>query len=82
MSPSRLAALILSLLWVWGPASAADYRLLRIDGVNLKWGETRMGRGAEVTWGFATVDAAFPDAINCRRLAPMADLAPACALAG
>jgi hypothetical protein len=30
-----------------------------------------------VTWGFATADAAFPDAINCRRLAPMADLAPA-----
>ena len=34
-------------------------------------------RGAEVSYGFADADAAFPDAINCRELAPMAELAPA-----
>lgn len=58
-------------------AAGPAYRLLRIDGLALKWGAPALGSGAEVTWGFATADAAFPDAINCKALAPMAGLAPA-----
>ena len=57
-------------------AAAADYRLLKIDGVNLKWGAPEPGSGARVSYGFATADAAFPDAINCRALAPMSALSP------
>ena len=35
------------------------------------------GSGAEVSYGFADGRRSFPDAINCRELAPMAELAPA-----
>jgi hypothetical protein len=73
---ARLAWLCLLVLCVGAPAGAAGFRLLRLDGALLKWGEARLGTGAEVTWGFATEAAAFPDAINCKRLAPMAELAP------
>jgi len=73
---ARLAALGLLALCVAAPAGAAGFRLLRLDGAGLKWGDTRLGTGAEVTWGFATGDAAFPDAINCKRLAPIAGLGP------
>jgi hypothetical protein len=56
-------------------AEAAAFRLLRIDGVHVKWGRPTPGSGAAVTYGFATAKASFPDAINCRELAPMAALA-------
>jgi hypothetical protein len=59
------------------PAGAAEFRLLRIDGVEVKWGAPAFGTGAEVSYGFALADQTFPDAINCRELAPMAALAPA-----
>jgi hypothetical protein len=74
---ARLAWLALLVLAIAAPAGATGFRLLRLDGAALKWGEPRMATGAAVTWGFATADAAFPDAINCKRLAPMAELAPA-----
>ena len=45
--------------------------------MNLKWGSPAFGSGAVVSYGFAVRDEAFADAINCRRLAPMAALAPA-----
>ncbi len=58
-------------------ARSADYRLLRIDGFILKWDAPDLGAGAEVSYGFATALVAFPDAINCGEIAPMAALAPA-----
>jgi hypothetical protein len=59
-----------------GTAAGADgYRLLELDGLRVKWGAPEPGAGAEVSYGFAVAEAAFPDAINCRALAPMADLA-------
>jgi hypothetical protein len=57
------------------PAAAADYRLLRIDGYQLKWGAPALGTPATVTYGIAAEPAAFPDAINCRELAPFNDIA-------
>lgn len=59
------------------PAAGAEFRLLRIDGLHLKWGEPEFGEAAEVSYGFATGPAAFADAINCGRMAPMAVLARA-----
>lgn len=52
-------------------ASAQPYRLLVIDGQRLKWGTPELGSGAEVSYGFATEAASFPDAINCRSMAPI-----------
>jgi hypothetical protein len=57
------------------PAAAAGYRLLELDGLNVKWGQERMRTGAEISYGFATADHAMPDAINCKSLAPMTELA-------
>lgn len=56
------------------PAAADGFRLLEIDEVNVKWGAAERGAGAEVSYGFAERPQAFPDAINCGRLAPMAVL--------
>ena len=56
-------------------ARFAGFRLLEIDAVNVKWGAAARGAGAEVSYGFAERAQAFPDAINCGRLAPMAVLA-------
>jgi hypothetical protein len=59
------------------PATAADFRFLDIGGLHVKWGAATPGSGAEVTYGFATSRRSFPDAINCRDLAPLSVLAPA-----
>ena len=71
----RPLALVLALT-IAGGAGAADYRLLRLDGVELKWDAPRRGTPAAVSYGFATAEAAFPDAINCRAMAPLDALAP------
>lgn len=65
-----------ALLACAGGVSAGEYRLLRLDGVQLKWDEPRPGTQATVSYGFATAPASFPDAINCREIAPLAALAP------
>jgi hypothetical protein len=67
-----LAALVAPL-----PAVAANFRLLTIDGFEVKWDSPDLGRGASVTWGFATEDVRFPGAANCRKMAPMDRLAAA-----
>jgi hypothetical protein len=56
-------------------AGAADFRLLELGGFQVKWGEPRLGRGAEVSYGFAHAPQSFPDAVNCRELAPIDRLA-------
>ncbi len=72
-----IAALLAAGLALAGPSAAADYRLLKLDGVFLKWGAPELNSGAAVSYGFARADQSFPDAINCRELAPMAELAAA-----
>jgi hypothetical protein len=64
---------VVAALAAGAPAGAADYRLLRIGGLHLKWGapELGAGAGAAVSWGFAERAERFPDATNCRSLAPM-----------
>lgn len=56
--------------------AAGDYRLLRLDGVRLKWDAPVPGTPARVSYGFVTERAAFPDAINCRDLAPLDQTSP------
>jgi hypothetical protein len=76
----RAAAALVAALAVLGGAgqsAAADYRLLSIDGVQVKWGAPVFGAGADVSYGFAQTTHRFPDASNCRALAPMDALAPA-----
>jgi hypothetical protein len=76
----RAAAALVAALAVLGGATqsaAADYRLLSIDGVQVKWGAPVFGAGADVSYGFAQATQRFPDAGNCRALAPMDALAPA-----
>ncbi len=48
-----------------------NFRLLRLAGDIVKWGEPAYGADAEVTYGFATQSVDFPDAINCREIDPM-----------
>lgn len=66
----RLAGLLLALLLV-SPSQAADFRLLRLDGYTVKWGEPVLGAGAALTWSFAARRHVFPDAINCRVIEPL-----------
>lgn len=74
----RWAGLVLLALAFAAPAVAGpEFRLLRIGGLHLKWAAPVFGTGAEVTWGFATAAERFPDAINCRTLAPVAALGTA-----
>ena len=73
--PSAVA--LAACLALASPGWAADYRLLLIDGLKVKWGAPAMRSGAEVSYGFATAERSFPDAVNCRELAPMAELAAA-----
>lgn len=71
----RGAWLSLALALAPAPAGAADYRLLKLDGAHLKWGAPVFGAGAEISYGFVTTDLAFADAINCKTMAPMAEIA-------
>ena len=68
------AALLAAAASVAVPAAAADFRLLELDGAHVKWGAAELRTGADVTWGFATAERSFPDAINCGELAPIAEL--------
>ena len=71
---NRLVAACL-LVCLATPAGAFGFRLLEVDNVNVKWGPAARGIGAEVNYGFAERAQAFPGAVNCGRLAPMALLA-------
>lgn len=51
-----------------GPASAADYRLLRLDGKLVKWGAPRFGAGATLTYAVARSNMDFPQARNCGKI--------------
>jgi Matrixin len=68
------AALLAAAASVAVPAAAADFRLLELDDAYVKWGAAEFRSGADVTWGVATAERSFPDAINCGELAPIAEL--------
>ncbi|WP_104416037.1 matrixin family metalloprotease [Marinobacter persicus] len=50
------------------------YRLLELDGNLVKWGEQRLGVGANVSYAFADETLRFDGARNCRDLEPMKSL--------
>ncbi len=50
--------------------AAPAYRLLKLNGQVVKWGDPHLGTPSSVTYGLAGQAAVFPDAINCRALAP------------
>ncbi|WP_018146376.1 MULTISPECIES: matrixin family metalloprotease [unclassified Thioalkalivibrio] len=58
------------------PALADDggYRLLKLDGYKVKWGEQQLGVGASISYAFAGEALRFDDAHNCRDLAPIDEL--------
>lgn len=62
-----------------GPSPAAsagegEYRLLELEGYQVKWGEQRLGVGATVSYAFADSRMYFENARNCRDLAPADEL--------
>jgi hypothetical protein len=62
----------------FAPAAAADgaaiFRIIELKGSAVKWGNPRMGAGAQVTYAFATEAVEFPNARNCRAMVPMDEL--------
>ncbi|MBO6849807.1 MAG: matrixin family metalloprotease [Marinobacter sp.] len=75
-----LRAFLMAVLLPWAlplPADSgeAGYRLLELEGFKVKWGEQRLGAGANISYAFADRTLHFSDARNCGRLAPMSALA-------
>ena len=52
----------------------ASFRLLELAGSHVKWGSAELGRGATVTYAFATKAMSFEGARNCRGLTSIASL--------
>ena len=50
--------------------SAAEFRLLRLNGNLVKWGDPTLGEGAVITWALLDKASRFPDALNCRSMVP------------
>ena len=49
-------------------ASAADFRLLELDGTYIKWGTPHFNTGATVSYALLTGDRRDPSAINCKEM--------------
>jgi hypothetical protein len=49
-------------------ADIPGYRVLKLDGYNVRWQKTVEGRGLVVTYGIVTEPREFPGARNCRRM--------------
>ncbi|MBW0147341.1 matrixin family metalloprotease [Marinobacter arenosus] len=47
------------------------YRLLKLEGYLVKWGEQQLGTGAKISYAFADETLDFENARNCGVLAPM-----------
>jgi hypothetical protein len=80
VSGARLTCLALACFSAFGIAGATiakdgGFRLLRLDGYHVKWGETALGAGATVSYAFVEVPMHFDGARNCRELVPITDLA-------
>lgn len=74
----RLFAIVLilgAIATVHGTAAAADYRLLRLDGKIVKWGDPHFRSGAALTYALADRPMNFKNARNCRGIVPLSRLA-------
>jgi hypothetical protein len=61
-------SILLAVICLMGSAMAnadSDFRLLRIDGHTLKWGEPVLGKGAVITYAVATERVAITGSVNC-----------------
>lgn len=70
----RIICVLFALLLTSGMAAAQgaeNYRLLKIDNQYVKWGETRLGGGAQLTVALIAAPKRFNDARNCRSMAPV-----------
>jgi hypothetical protein len=52
-----------------------SFRLLKLDGHLVKWGDAALGSGATVRYAFVDEEMYFDGAHNCRQLVPIDDLA-------
>ena len=80
VSGGKLICLALACSYTFGMAGATissdgDFRLLKLDGYHVKWGENALGAGAKVSYAFVDVAMRFDGARNCGELVPMTDLA-------
>jgi len=51
-----------------------EFRLLKLSGARVKWGEPELGSGARVTYAFVTEAVRFAGARNCSTLVPLDSL--------
>ena len=80
LSMGRAVCFALACQFAAGITAAATsydggFRLLKLDGYHVKWGESVIGAGATVKYAFVGTPMHFNDARNCRELVPMDDLA-------
>lgn len=74
------AATFLALAFAGGSAAAnphaapGGYKLLKLSGHYVKWGDQALGSGATVTYAFVDEAMRFRDARNCSQVVPMTDL--------
>lgn len=70
-----ILASVMSVFLPTSPVSAQtaqrEYKLLKLDGQIVKWGEREFGVAAVISYAFAQEAHQFDDAINCRELAPI-----------
>ncbi|TVS18062.1 MAG: hypothetical protein EA417_04690 [Gammaproteobacteria bacterium] len=66
-----MAALLPLALPLAANAGEGGYRLLKLDGYKVKWGEHTLGVGASISYAFADEAMRFEGARNCSELAPM-----------
>lgn len=70
----RFALLAILMLGFGSQSLANDFRLLRLDGHLVKWGDRSWRSGAQVTYSFTRTATYFADATNCRTMVPLDDL--------
>lgn len=56
-------------------SSDGSFRLLKLDGHHVKWGDSALGAGATVRYAFIDAPRRFDGARNCQDLVPMDHLA-------
>ncbi len=74
MLKATTACLVSLAIALHAHAGVDGYRLLELDGYKVKWGDTRLGAGARVSYAFADAALRFDDARNCGDLTRIDDL--------